>query len=113
LPTWSGLQAIAECVKGVKHCGVTPSGLGPAEIHSLSLPGTLPSRTELLSWMKLTVPSPGWRGSPGPPQTARSLGGGAVRMATHGRDQVKPPLVDRLTHTPLVSSVRLKLMSAW
>ena len=33
-------------------------------------------------------------------------------IATHGRVHVKPPLVDRLTQTPLVSSVRLKLICA-
>jgi len=31
---------------------------------------------------------------------------------THGRLQVNPPFVERETQTPLVSSVRLKLMSA-
>src|SRR5947208_2548056 len=31
-------------------------------------------------------------------------------IATHGRDHVNPPFVERLTQTPLVSSVRLKLI---
>jgi hypothetical protein len=31
---------------------------------------------------------------------------------THGRVHVKPPFVDRFTQTPLVSSVRLKLICA-
>ena len=33
-------------------------------------------------------------------------------MATHGRVHVKPPFVERFTQTPLVSSVRLKLICA-
>ena len=81
-------------------------------MYSLSFAGTLPFKTASLSWMKSTVPSPGWRGSPAPPQREDSVAGGLGWIPTHGRVQVKPPFVDRLTQTPLVSSVRLKLMSA-
>ena len=96
----------------MKHCGVTPAGLGPAVIHSLSYAGTLPFRAASLSCWKATVPSPGWRGSPGPPQRDCSSGGAVTWIATHGRVHVKPPFVERLTQTPLVSSVRLKLICA-
>src|ERR1700674_837488 len=112
MPTTAGLHAVGEWVNGVKQVACTPVGRGPAVIHSLSKPGTLPFRILSLSWMNPTVPSPGCRTSPAPPHLACSSGAGAVRMATHGRVHVKPPLVDRFTHTPLVSSVRLKLIWA-
>src|SRR4051812_2227627 len=103
---------IAVFEMGAKHTGVTPAGRGPAVPHSLSLNGTLAFACWSLSWTKLTVPSPGYRGSPLPPQTAPWSGvcelGPAI--ATHGRDHVNPPFVDRFTQTPLVSSVRLKLI---
>ncbi len=97
---------------GLKQCGETPAGRGPVAMYSLSLKVTL-KFAELpnggvvwFSGVKATVPSPGWRGSPGPPHAAVSV------STTQGRLHVKPPFVERLTNTPLVSSVRLKLMSA-
>ena len=93
--------------------GATPAGRGPTAMYSLSLNVTL-KFAELpnggvvsFSGVNATVPSPGWRGSPGPPH-GRRVGS----STTHGRLQVKPPFVERLTQTPFVSSVRLKLMSA-
>src|SRR5436305_365213 len=107
-----GAQVIGARASGVKHCGAMPAGLGPAVSHSLSKLGTLPLSTLSLSWMKPTVPSPGWRESPAPPQADCSFGGGAIWIGTHGRVHVKPPFVERFTQTPLVSSVRLKLICA-
>src|SRR4051812_13746114 len=102
---------IAVFEMGAKQVGVTPAGRGPAVPHSLSLKGTLAFAAVSLSWTKLTVPSPGYRGSPVPPHRACSSSWPVgPAMATHGRLQVKPPFVERLTHTPLVSSVRLKLI---
>jgi len=46
--------------------------------------------------------------TPAPPQREDSVAGGLGWIPTHGRVHVKPPFVDRLTQTPLVSSVRLK-----
>ena len=43
------------------------------------------------SGVKATVPSPGWRGSPGPPQAV----GRSLEDGTHARLQVKPPFVER------------------
>ena len=113
-PTVPSAHVVGVCWIGVKQVAATPVGLGPVAMYSLSLPGTLPFSDESLSWMKLTVPSPGCRGSPAPPQTAASsvVLVGVTSIATHGRLHVKPPFVERLTQTPLVSSVRLKLMSA-
>jgi len=98
-------------VNGVKQVALTPDGRGPAVIHSLSLPGWLPLRTPSVSWKKDTVPSPGCRTSPGPPHAPASPGPSGP-IATHGRVHVKPPFVERFTQTPLVSSVRLKLICA-
>ncbi len=78
-------------------------------MYSLSLNVTLKSGAGgvmMFSGVNVTVPSPGWRGSPGPPQGAVSV------RTTHGRLQVNPPFVERETQMPFVSSVRLKLMSA-
>ena len=56
--------------------------------------------------------------SPGCADVARArrrhllVGVGRVQIATHGRVHVKPPFVERFTQTPLVSSVRLKLIWA-
>src|SRR6266446_2131560 len=109
MPTTSGLHATGVRVVGLKHVGSTPEGRGPEVMNSLSFAGTLPLSEVSLSWMKSTVPSPGWRGSPAPPQRDDSVAGPVGGSPTHGRVHVKPPLVERLTQTPLVSSVRLKL----
>jgi hypothetical protein len=61
----------------------------------------LPLRIPSSSGLNVTTPSPGWRGSPLPPQTPAVLG-------MHGRLQVKPPFVERLTKTPPVSFSRSK-----
>src|SRR4051794_27312818 len=92
---------------GVKHVGGTPSGRGPAVIHSLSFPGTLPFSWLSWSWKNETAPAPGSGGPPAPPQTAASSVGPAAgaSTATRGRVQVTPPFVERFTQTPLVSSV--------
>src|SRR5436190_1442276 len=63
---------IGVLLMGAKQTGVTPAGLGPAAMYSLSWLGTLPLRVLSGSLVKTTVPSPGWRGSPFPPQ----IGGG-------------------------------------
>src|SRR5688572_8538385 len=89
---------------GPKHVGETPAGRGPMPMYSLSLNVTLSFSSKSLSGLKSTTPSPGWRGSPTPPHTATSSVGLAPGIGTHGRDHVKPPLVERLTNTPLVSS---------
>jgi hypothetical protein len=84
-------------------------------MYSLSSNGTLSFRMRSASGWKLTVPSPGVRGSPGPPQRAMSsvgFGGFEASIATQPRLQVKPPFVDRLTQMPFESSVRLKSMLA-
>src|SRR3954447_677800 len=107
-PTTSGLHACGVCV-GVKHAACTPEGRGPAVIHSLSYDGTLPFSLLSLSCWKATVPSPGWRTSPVPPQANPPP---LRAIAVQGRVHVKPPFVERFTHTPLVSSVRLKLIWA-
>src|SRR4051794_11944573 len=111
-PMTPGEHVCGAGASGVKHWGETPPGPGPAGGHSLSDDRPLPSSTLSSSWMKPTVPSPGCRGSPGPPQRDCSSGGADTWIGTHGRVQVKPPFVDRLTQTPLVSSVRLKLIWA-
>src|SRR4051812_41064563 len=112
MPTTPAEHGVTAWASGVKHVGATPAGRGPAVSHSLSNDGTLPFRKGSLSWMNPTVPSPGWRGSPAPAQRDCSSGGGATWFGTHGRVHVKPPFVERLTQTPLVSSVRLKLIWA-
>src|SRR5918992_2909896 len=87
-------------VSGPKQVGWTPAGRGPAPMNSLSwnvvlkfaeLAGNGPFAS--FSGWKTTVPSPGWRGSPGPPQRATSSFGFAgleASIATHPRLQVKP-----------------------
>src|SRR3954465_9068998 len=103
------LHGTGECENGVKHVGATPLGRGPAVIHSLSYDGTLPFSLLSLSCWNATVPSPGWRTSPVPPQAHPPP---LRAIAVQGRGDVEAPLVERFTHTPLVSSVRLKLIWA-
>src|SRR5205814_1022850 len=100
---------IGVLLMGAKQPAVTPAGLGPAAMYSLSWLGTLPLRVLSGSLVKTTVPSPGWRGSPFPPQTAVAS---VVPKEMQGRVQVKPPLVERATKMPLVSLVRSKWRSA-
>jgi hypothetical protein len=62
----------------------------------------------------VTTPSPGWRGSPAPvlQRDASSLGSfGVASTGTHARLHVKPPLVERMTKIPPLSSVRLNAIS--
>ena len=106
-PGWPA--GIAALLIGAKQTGETPAGRGPDAMYSLSLLGTLPFRTVSLSRKYATVPSPGCRGSPLPPQTAVAS---VDPSGTQGRDQVKPPFVERLTKMPLVSFRRSKCRSA-
>jgi hypothetical protein len=69
--------------------------------YGLSSNGTLPFRMPSLSGFQVVTPSPGWRGSPLPPQTPAAFG-------MHGRLHVKPPFVERLTKIPPVSFSRSK-----
>ena len=94
-------------VNGVKQIGEMPAGRGPAVIHSLSYQERY-RRGRFSSCSKATVPSrAGVRHRP-PTRPARSAA--ATSESDHGRVQVKPPFVEQLTQTPLVSSVRLKLI---
>src|SRR3954469_547854 len=106
-PGWPA--GIVVLVMGAKHTGETPAGRGPDAMYSLALLGTLPFKTVSLSRKYATVPSPGCRGSPLPPQTAVAS---VDPSGTQGRDQVKPPFVERLTKMPLVSFRRSKWRSA-
>ena len=73
-------------------------GLGPVAIHSLSFAGTLPFSEESLSWMKSTVPSPGWRGSPGAAAAAASSFGSPGRVDRDARPAPREAAVRRAVH---------------
>src|SRR4029450_4096438 len=105
-PTCFGSHALGVCVIGVKQTAVTPWGRGPAANQFLSSNGASPLKTPGVgSRFQVITPSPGWRTSPVPPQTASS--GSAVAVLSNGRDgrlQGKPPFVERQTKTPFASS---------
>ena len=98
------------CASGVKHVGVTPAGRVPAVIHSLSNAGDAAVEDGVVVLDEADGSVAGLAHVTRP--TADSDRRGLCAIATHGRVHVKPPFVERFTQTPLVSSVRLKLICA-